>query len=259
MAKIEAAEVKLTEIITREFGTHVSFDREELLELIARNNPRLKPSTWKWLIYDLKRKNLITQLGKDKFSVQQKPAYHPCITIEMSELSALICKAFHGTVWCIWNTMWFNEFSNHQFTKEILVAEIEKEVSSSLFYFLQEHVSENVFLNPDTETLELYSKSRSIVIKPLITRTPLQFEEINGKTIPVPRLEKLITDLYCKEPLLDHIQDAEKEYVLSTAYKKYSMNVTVMSSYARRRGQYQTLKSVLQSAIPETKNILDND
>jgi hypothetical protein len=259
LAKIEAMTQELTDQINAAFKAQDRFSRSDLLDFIAHVRPGLKPSTRRWLVYDLVRKNRLMQLNKDTFSLQQKPAYRPRLTEYMMKIATLTGNTFPDASWCIWSTLWFNEFSVHQFSKDTIVVEIEKDLASSLFYFLKEQPLENVLLKPDTQTLTLYSTSPSVAVNHLITRTPLQLEKHEGQTVPVPGLEKLLTDLYCNEPLLDHIQAAGKEHILIAAFNKYALNVTAMLSYARRRGQRQKLVNVIRSLIPDIKHMLDND
>lgn len=232
------------------FTDQERFSKDELIAVIAYAQPELKPATHKWLVYDLKRKNLITQTGKNEFSLMNKPKYQPMFSEVMATLPGLIAEAFHNMKWCIWSTAWFNEFTIHQFSREMIVIETEKELADSLFYFLKENDFAHVFLRPDEKTLELYADSQAIIIKPLITRSPFEKETTIEGDFFRPKFEKLLVDLHCNEPFLEFLPEAEKYNIYNNSFSKYAINLDVMMTYARRRGQEGVIRDYIKSLIP---------
>lgn len=241
---------EVTDKVRLAFADRERFSKNELLAVIADALPGLKPATHKWLVFDLRRRNMIWQSGKNEFSLISKPNYQAIFNQPLAALPGLIAEAFQDMRWCIWSTSWFNEFTIHQFGREIIVIETEKELTNSLFYFLKEQGFTHVFLKPDEKTIELYADLQSILIKPLITRSPLEKETISEHVFFRPKLEKLLVDLHCKEPFLEFIPGAEKENIYKNAFNKYTINLGVMITYARRRGQEHTIRDYINRLMP---------
>ena len=81
----------------------------------------------------------------------------------------------------------------HQPDRFLLLVDVEAVATESVFYFLKDEKYKNVFLNPDENTLERYinEERESIIVKPLITKAPLEKEE----KIATPSLEKILVDI----------------------------------------------------------------
>ena len=226
-----------------------SFTKKDLEDFFRLNEPDLNEHTLKSRIYHLKNKKIITQLNRTNYTLSSKKVFMPAIDTELADLAILIMDFIPDEQYCIWNSSWVNQFSRHQTMKNFYIVEAGKEELSSLFHFFKDKGLENVFLNPEQETLYLYARENEvpIILKPLISRAPVKEEKYNSKTIFVPSLEKLLVDLYTDVLLFNYTQGAELETVFENAISKYAVNFTTLFAYARRRNKAEQLEKYLKT------------
>jgi len=109
-----------------EFKDRNSFSREELFDFYKNFEPSLKEGTLGWRIYDLKNKNIIKSIQRGYYTISYKPKYKPEISGELLKFAKVISERFGEVKYCLWDTDWINEFSQHQSSKKLIVIEIEK-------------------------------------------------------------------------------------------------------------------------------------
>ena len=124
--------------LIEEFKDRESFSRDELLEFFKYFEPDLKEGTFGWRIYDLKKKNIIKPLMRGLYTISYKPKYKPDLSQDLLKLAKKINDRFEDVKYCIWETNWLNEFSQHQASKKIFIIETEKDFLDSFFYELKE-------------------------------------------------------------------------------------------------------------------------
>jgi hypothetical protein len=197
--------------LQQQFAHHPHTTREELLSFYRSFEPDLKDSTFAWRIHSLKEKNLL------------KP----------------VRKVFPTVQFCVWSTKWLNDWMIHQPGRFLLLVEAEAAATESVFYFLKDEHYKNVFLNPDDTLLEryIYEETESIIVKPLITKAPLE----KRKKIATPSLEKILVDLFIDQKLFSPFQGSELIYIYNTLHSKYALNITKMTAYAKRRTKEEEL------------------
>lgn len=132
----------------------------------------------------------------------------------------------------------------HQPGKFYTLIEVPKENIQPVFYFLSER-KKNVFLDPDVETLDLYTTQHrsSIIIKPLVTEAPIQ----NIQNINTTSLEKMLVDLFVDTELFSALQGTERSIIFKTAFERYTINFDKMLRYADRRRKKETFKNYLKN------------
>jgi hypothetical protein len=236
--------------IIQEFMEREYFSREELLSFFHKFEPDLKEGTFAWRIYDLKKKKIIRSLKKDLYTISYKPVYVPKISPDLFKLAKLITTKFDEIKHCLWETSWLNDFSNHQAGKNMMIIEIEKEFTESLFYELKD-ASKEVFLNPDTKTLDLYIAeiNNPIIIKSLVSRSPIAGQTENKVPFNVPLLEKILVDIFAEEKLFAYLQGSELIHIFESALSSYAINFTRLFNYAKRRERGETIKLFMANNI----------
>ncbi len=243
------------EELVKHFSGKNVIERKELFKYMKSFNPELKDTTFRWRIYKLKQQNIILSISRNTFKlVSNKKNYIPHIEKKLLNLCNIISKEFKDLQYCIWDSLWLNEFSIHQASKGIIILEIEKEMIQTVFYHLVDKKIKNLYLEPDKKTIELYvtENNDSVIIKQLISKSPVQKSE----TIPVPKLEKLIVDLFCDKEILNAYHGSEMITVIETALSKYEINYTTLMNYARRRKKEVELKSILLNNIEASREFL---
>jgi len=239
---------KITENrLIEEFKNRKYFTREDLLEFYRYFEPDLKEGTFAWRIYDLKDKNIIRPLKRGLYVISYKPGYEPEISPELIKLAKRIMDKFEDAKHCIWETVWLNEFSQHQASKRIILIEIEKEFIESLYYELKDSSINELYINPDDKDFDFYiaESNYPVIIKKLITRSPVARRTEKRVKFHTPLLEKILVDLFAEERLFYHLQGSELMRIYENAISKYAINFTKLFSYAKRREKEQHIRQFM--------------
>lgn len=233
--------------LIEEFKDRDTFSREELFDFFRYFEPNLKEGTFGWRIYDLKNKNIIKPIRRGYYTISYKPRYNPELSNDILKLAKIIADKFEEVKHCIWETEWLNEFSQHQSTKRLILIEIEKDFVESLYYELKDASRFDIYLNPDKKTIDFYisESNKPVVIKKLITRSPIGKRTEKRIKFYNPLLEKILVDLFAEEKLFYFYQGAELMHIYENAIKSYALNYTKLFSYARRREREQDIKQFM--------------
>ena len=247
--------------LIEEFKDRETFSREELFEFYKSFEPNLKEGTLGWRIYDLKEKNIIKTLKRGLYKISYRQRYRPEISPELFKLAKTVGSKFEEVRFCLWDTSWLNEFLQHQSNKFMLIVEIEKGFEESLFYDLKDNSKHEVFLNPHEREINLYinESKQPVVIKKLITRSPLNRMIEKKVKLPTPQLEKILVDLFAEEKLFHCLQGSEMIHIYENALNIYSINFTRLFSYAKRRDRDREIKQFLTNHLSYlVKDIIDD-
>lgn len=231
------------------FSGRNSFTKQELEDFFRLYEPELNEHTFKSRIYRLKHGKVITQLDSNTYTLSSKRDYQAWIDTDLGNLVNLVTVIMLDQPYCVWNSDWVNEFSRHQVIKNFYIVEASKEELTSLFYRLKDKGLENVFLNPEPNVLDLYARDNEvpIVLKPLISRSPVMEDRYESKSVFVPTLEKILVDLFTDTDIFYFVQGAELRRIFEHAIEKYAINFTRLFAYARRRNKSEELDNYLKS------------
>ena len=246
--------------LLEEFEDRDGFSREELFDFFRYFEPNLKEGTFGWRIYDLKNRNIIKSIKRGYYTISHKPKYKPEISVEVLRLAKVISERFEDIKYCIWDTGWINEFARHQSGKKLVIIEIEKGYVESLYYELKDSFQFDFYLSPDEKTINFYiSESQSaVVIKKLITRSPVSKRVENRKKLYTPLHQKVLVDLFIENKLYYFYQGAELMHVYENALKNYTLDYTKLFSYAKRREREQDIKQFMANNMYHlVKNVIE--
>lgn len=237
--------------LIEEFKDRESFTRQDLFEFYRYFEPDLKEGTFGWRIYDLKSKSIIRPLKRGLYVISYKPKYRPEISQELIKLAKKVTYKFEDAKHCIWETAWLNEFSQHQASRRIILIEIEKDFTESLYYELKDASRSELFLNPDAKTINFYiaESDYPVIIKKLITRSPIAIRTEKKVKFYTPLLEKILVDLFAEEKLFYYLQGSELMHIYENAISNYAINFTKLFSYAKRRDREQEIKQFMTNHL----------
>ncbi len=235
--------------LIEEFKNRDSFSREELFDFFKYFEPELKESTYGWRIYNLKKKNIIKSVQRGYYTISYKPGYNPEISKEILKIAKVISDRFEDIKYCIWDTNWINEFTQHQSGKKIVIIEIEKDFVESLYYELKDSFRFDFYLKPDEKMIDFYisENHRPIIIKKLITRSPISKKTEKNIKFYIPLLEKILVDLYAEKKIFYFYQGSELIKIYKNVLKNYTINYTKLFSYAKRREKEQDIKQFMNN------------
>ncbi|HLP59504.1 MAG TPA: DUF6577 family protein, partial [Candidatus Deferrimicrobium sp.] len=243
------------EEMNQRFPRGENFTREQLLTFYKQFDPQVKPGTFAWYLYILKKKHIIEHIQKGTYTISGKIRFFPVPGKKIQKIDNALKKNFAEVKYNLWTTGWLNEFTTHQQIKEITILEVEKDSMDSVFNNLRDNGFKNIFLKPDKTLMERYISegSDAVVIKPAISRSPVQLV----KKIPVPTLEKILVDIFCDEIIFYFYKGIELINIYNYALKKYALNLTMLFNYAGRRKREEALKAFMKEHLrPSLKGMI---
>lgn len=242
------------EQLTAKFTNVKSFTRKELKEFYKIYDPELKETTFRWMLYDLKKRKIIVSIDRGLYSLVKYPThninrllekekYKPSVSENLEKLYKSLKKRFPLLDICVWETSWLNEFMLHQPGKFFSIIEVESGAEETVFYFLKEDYN-NIFLEPTRQELEwyIYNSNYSIVIKRLLTQAP-----VSHNLEPVtPKLEKILIDVFKERDFFYPYEGNELNNIFNYAFQYYQISLKTLFRYAGRRRCKESLKKYLQ-------------
>ena len=238
--------LKIEEIIEY-FGYNNPFSSQELYQFYCNFEGSLNKGTFRWRVYYLKENGIIRSLKRGTYILEERKIYAPTVSLSLKRLFNNVKREFPYLDISIWDTSWLHDFMNHQPFSSITILEVDKEAVESAFNFLRQ-IKSNVFLKPTSEEVENYILNENvIVIVPIIKESPI----IENNKVRVPKIEKILVDLYAEKELLSSYQGQEMINIFERIYKYYSINATTLYRYARNRG----IKERLLNFITRDTNI----
>lgn len=246
----------IVEQLRKHFGKRQSFSRQELYAFYTEFKPELKETTFRWIIYNLKEKQIITSISKGLFTLSFKPVFKPETDKSEKKIFSVIEKQFAGLKFCIWSTRIVSEFMLHIPAKHITILQVEKEALEPVYDFLKTQKLGDIFIQPEEKEIEryIYESDKAIVLLPLVSKSPLQkIDKIQTIT-----LEKLIVDLYSDKKLFTAFQGSELAHIVNNAYSRYALDFTKLFHYAKRRRKDVELRELFKTKTDIPKNILND-
>ena len=256
----------MSKIIDRQISKHFKgkghFNRDTLSSFLTDLDPEITESVLTWRIHDLVKRKVIDQVKIGVYTISDKVAYKPFVSDKLARLSKIVAKEFDELDYCLWSTEWLNDFTRHQLGTFFYILEVEKDFVEEVFNAYSESKQYRVYLDPKEDIMERYVESEiSIVIKPLISRSPKQKVSIKPKAkdkIQVPTLEKMLVDIFCDPITFYTVQGSEMETLFENALKRYNVNFSRMLNYARRRKKEPQLKAYMSEYFGDLlKDILE--
>lgn len=239
-----------------EFKAHPVFNRDALLSFFHQYEPALAEGTFTWRIYDLKKRNIIRDVKKGVYALNNQQAFEPALNDTIKSICKLVEKQFNPDFYTIGDTIWLNEFIELQATTSMVILEVEKGFMDNVFFFLKDKGFRDVFVKPNTDLIEKYASEvqHPIIIKPFLSRSPIQLTE----GIKVPSLEKILVDVYCDDHIYYAFQGSQLKQIYRNAAAKYSLNFSTLLNYAKRRNREEEIKNLLLNAVDkDLKKIIE--
>ena len=225
--------------------THKVFTREELIANLKSEDHIGLPGIFsEQLNRLLKSKQLIRiKRGIYKLSDDVKKNFSVVCSEEMKKINQQIKRQFPFVDYCLWSTSTLMPYMHHIPNLNLLFVDVEREVTESVFYFLNSDSTKRVFLQPSLTDFEQYiSANEAIIIRPLISESPLQWVE----GINTPTIEKVLVDIVA-DVEFSFLQGSEINYVYTTIFEKHNVNKNKLLRYAARRGRQEEVKKLINS------------
>ncbi|MCX6584228.1 MAG: hypothetical protein NT166_28980 [Candidatus Aminicenantes bacterium] len=218
------------------FKDKTVFTINDLRQYYQRIDTSFNESAFKWKIHAIQKKEFLRTVKRGVYTFQSgsRLLYQPGISSRLKKKYKEIKKEFPYTGCCIWETLWLNELMNHQPGHFMDLLEVENEAAQSVFYFLQQQdEKDKIYFKPSDKEIEQYiaSNRQSTIIRTLLTQAPTQEQE----GIRIPKLEKILVDLFIDRSLFIAYQGQELITIFKNAYRQFPVNISTLFRYAQRR------------------------
>jgi len=229
--------------IKTQFGKR-SFTVAELYEVLKHSEADLPLSTLRWRLYSLKASDEIEAQARGTYALSSRTTIDLKLSPDLSKISKELRAEFPHAKLCVWSSEFLNQFTIHQPSVSYTIIEAERDVLESVFSFLQ-RVHKNILLNPSKKEVDHYllTKTKSIIVKPLIQRAPLTTDPSKNA---IPSLEKILIDLLAEPDVFSLYQGSELKNIWKEVYHKYPINFSTLNNYARRRNLTGDVEKILQ-------------
>lgn len=229
---------------------------EDLKKIYIQNFPTNEKFDFFWAFQHLKENKIIIPQPNNSYKIHKE--FEHTITPLIQKIHHFLDTLFNLKDTCIWTSEWYNQFSKHQLVNHFVVIESEKEIVESIFECLKEQNFENVFLVQTKKEEQVllnkyaFESNLSIIIKKMISKSPIQMIEHHPQKIQVPCLEKMLLDLFTDEFLFQSYDRAEKYTIFENILDNYVIDFKKIFAYAQRRGNEKELKKYLFENFEQT-------
>jgi hypothetical protein len=230
------------------FQNNIPFSRAELKQVLSREKPGLKESTFSWLIYHLIKDHVITRYARGQFVTAayapERNKYKPFYSDEMKNILHFLAKRYPLLGYAAWETHAYNEFANHQMARNCIVVEVEKLFEEAVFEAINENYDYLTLYKPTERELTLYPDVTTIIVCTLTSEAPVKNHEAP--------IEKLLVDLYANKYIKYMVNRGDFDFIFEEAFEKYDVNVAAMLRYAKRRGKGDEIAAMITKFSVQT-------
>lgn len=223
------------------FGYNTSFTAKELYEFYVKSEGELNKGTFRWRVYNLKKMGKISSVARGIYILEEKLNFNCKVTSDVKKVFNIAYRMFPNEEMCVWSTEWLHTYMNHQPFNHFIILEVDKYIIDIIFQEIKEKVN-NVYLNPKVNEINKYIlNENAIIIKPIVKEAPIT----KISKIKVPKIEKILVDLFFESDLLTTYQGKEKVNIFEEFFRKYIINITTLYRYAKNRGIKEKIENFL--------------
>ena len=228
--------------------------KSNLKNIFVALNPQINETQVRSVIYSLEKGNYISTSGSGVFTVldpQNKPSvsksrFNPKNSTSLNSIVNRINTAFPYLECVFWETIILHDFMVNQPKINMIILDIEKGSEMSVFDFLQQETTTDVFIFPDSITVERYvsAKDKPVIISNLVSQAP---RANKGKMHHYARIEKILVDILVDKTKFFPYQGEELVNIYENVFERLVVNEDSLIRYAQRRTAVDTLKNFILS------------
>lgn len=213
------------------FTKNEVFTTSHIFQFYQKFEPGMLKSTVNWRVYELVNRDVLERIGKGKFRLGSGTLFTPDLNTKHFKVSAAIKENLPFTSFCIWDSSFIKEFSQHVSNTSFTLVDVERSSEESVYYLLKKQFS-RVFLMPGKEMLNNYISDlkKTILVRTLVSEAPCR--EI--RNTPVATLEKILVDIFTDEEFA-YLRGNEMIIIFKTAFERYTINESKLIRYADRK------------------------
>jgi hypothetical protein len=225
-------------------ATNSQFTRKELIAYLEKQNQTVSPNSLSIQLDRLLKTNELTRIERGVYTLPSTSHknFMAFISDEIKQLNLQLKTQFPYANFCVWSSKTIVPYLNHIPNLNYIYIDVEREVTESVFAYLNGNSSIRVFLCPNQDDFSRYIiGNESIIVRTLISEAPLQI--IEGTNTPT--IEKLLVDIVGDKEFL-FLQGSEINHVYTSAFEKHNLNKNKLLRYATRRGRKEEVEELLK-------------
>jgi hypothetical protein len=225
--------------------THKVFTRKELIANLKSESQIGSPGTFSEQLNRLLKSGQLVRIerGLYKLPDDTRKDFSVVCSEEIIQINQQIKNQFPFVDYCLWSTSTLMPYMHHIPNLNLLFVDVEREVAESVFNLLNTDNNKRVFLMPSLTDFERYiSTNEAIIIRPLISESPLQLLE----NINTPTIEKVLVDIV-GDVEFSFLQGSEVNYVYTTIFERHNVNKNKLLRYATRRGRKEEVEQLINA------------
>lgn len=232
--------------IENHFRGRRSVSIDELYRFYQKDDSDLERSTLRWRIYKLINKGVLQRVKRGVYTLptENKKEWRPDVTDDLSDLYLAVRDEFPYLSFCVWTTQWLVPYMHHLPAGYLTILDTEKDSEESVFHFMSDTVDTPVLVNPSKKEMDAYVdwSGDNMIVKRLISQSP--FQDIEG--VQVPRLEKIMIDLFSDGIVFGTFQGNELKTIIRNLFGSHRINESTLKRYALRRNRWNKFKAALK-------------
>ncbi|MDA3837764.1 MAG: hypothetical protein PF574_02160 [Candidatus Delongbacteria bacterium] len=218
------------------------FSIESVRDFLNSKKRTVSNPTINRYLYDFKKEGIIFDAGKSWYSFLENP--FSLYSVPVKPFVQIIKKGFPLLPFTCWSTQQLNSFTHHLLAKFIIFVYTDSDFMRNLSTFLKDK-GYNVFENPIKSEIQkqFTMTENTIVVRPAITKQPTSQNNISP-------IEKILIDFIIENEKLSIMDLSESEYVIKSVINSGRINISEISSYAKRRNvDLATIINYIQNNI----------
>jgi hypothetical protein len=225
--------------------THKVFTRKELIANLKNGDQNGSPASLSEQLNRLLKSGQLERVDRGIYKLPDdaRKDFSVVCSEEMRQINQQIKTQFPFVDYCLWSASTLMPYMHHIPNLNLLFVDVEREVTESVFNLLNVDSNKRVFLMPTLTDFERYiSNNDAIIIRPLISESPLQLVE----GINTPTIEKILVDIV-GDIEFAFLQGSEINYVYTTIFERHCVNKNKLLRYATRRGRKEEVEQLINT------------
>lgn len=226
---------------------NTQFTRKELIAYLEEQNQTVSPNALSIQLDKLIKSNELTRVERGVYGLPptSQKSFFTFIPDEIKQLNLQLKTQFPFVNFCVWSSKTILPYMHHIPNLNYIYIDVERDVTESVFDFLNGNSSIRVFLCPNQDDFNRYvNGNESIIVRTLISEAPLKvFEGYN-----TPTIEKILVDA-AGDVEFDFLQGAEITYFYRNVIERHNINKSKLIRYATRRGRRQEVEKLFNNAL----------
>lgn len=221
-----------------------SYTHKELVNELLHDKPEMSRNSAQWMIRDYCDAGELIHEGYNSYVVAgeaQRMKYKPRYSDHAEEIMTRVEEAYPLIKFTVFETLLMNDFLRHLIMQNTIFIQCEKDASAFVFRSLQEAGYKDLMYKPSEKEYEYYWSRNCVVVTDLISEAPTDHNDPHAVTI-----EKMMVDMYCDKNINWTYSQAEYPDVIKNVMEMYSVDLTKLYRYARRRNREKEIRAIIE-------------